>query len=122
MDRDEGISKVINVVMSSEAEDFVRSQPVNVQQKITYNIRKLESGVMSKELFKKLTGSNIWELRTMYNGNCYRLFSFWDTDLRTVVVATHGIMKKTQKTPNKEIDKALRLKKEYYERKRIKDI
>ena len=114
MDRDEGISKVINVVMSSEAEDFVRSQPVNVQQKITYNIRKLESGVMGKELFKKLTGSNIWELRTMYNGNCYRLFSFWDTDLRTVVVATHGIMKKTQKTPQKEIDKAERIRIEYF--------
>ena len=114
MDRNAGISKVINVVLSSEAEDFVRSQPVNVQQKITYNIRKLESGVMSKELFKKLAGSNIWELRTMYNGNCYRLFSFWDTDLRTVVVATHGIMKKTQKTPQKEIDKAERIRIEYF--------
>lgn len=114
MGKFEDINKVINVIMSSEAEDFVRSQPVNVQQKITYNIRKLESGVMDKELFKKLTGSNIWELRTMFNGNCYRLFSFWDTDLRTVVVATHGIMKKTQKTPQKEIDKAGRIRIEYF--------
>lgn len=105
---------VIDVVLSNEAEDFVRSQPFNVQQKITYNIRKLESGVMDRDLFKKLAGSNIWELRTIYNGNCYRLFSFWDTDLRTVVVATHGIMKKTQKTPQREIEKAERIRIEYF--------
>lgn len=110
--------KLINVVLSEEAEDFVLSQPDNVQRKITYNIRKLESGVMDKELFKKLTGSNIWELRTMCNGNCYRLFSFWDTDSRTIIVATHGIMKKTQKTPQKEIDKAEIIRKEYFNYKK----
>lgn len=108
------VNKVINVILSNEASEFVRSQPLNVQHKITYNIRKLESGYMGKELFKKLIGSNIWELRTMYNGNCYRLFSFWDTDTNTIVVATHGIVKKTNKTPLKEIDKAERIRTEYF--------
>ena len=50
--------------MSDEAKDFVRQQPLKAQQKIAYNIRKLECGIMDKELFKKLESSDIWELRT----------------------------------------------------------
>ncbi len=55
------------------------------------------------ELFKKLESSNIWEFRTLYNGNAYWLFAFWDTEENTLVVATHGIVKKTQKTPKKKL-------------------
>ena len=58
---------------------------------------------MDKELFKKLENSEIWELRTLFNGICYRLFAFWDTDKRTLVVATHGIIKKTSKIVKKAI-------------------
>ncbi len=72
---------------------------------------------MDKKLFKKLENSNIWEFRTMYNGNCYRLFSFWDTEIETLVIATHGIVKKTQKTPAKEIAKAEDMRREYFEQK-----
>lgn len=106
--------KVIQVIMSIEAENFVRLQPLKVQKKITYNIRKLESGVIDKKLFEKLDGTDIWELRTLFNGNCYRLFSFWDTEVQALVVATHGIIKKTQKTPKKEIEKAEQTRKEYF--------
>lgn len=106
--------KVIQVIMSDEAEDFVRLQPLKVQKKISYNIRKLECGVMDKQIFEKLVGSNIWELRTLFDGNCYRLFSFWDTEEQALVVATHGIVKKTQKTPKKEIEKAERIRTEYF--------
>ena len=109
--------KLIQVILSNEAEDFVRLQPLKVQQKITYSIRKLESGVMDKELFKKLENSNIWELRTLFNGVCYRLFAFWDTEIKALVVATHGIVKKTQKTPKKEIEKAESIRKEYFNNK-----
>ena len=105
--------KVLQVILSEEAEDFVRLQPWKAQQKIAYNIRKLERGMMDRELFKKLEGSEIWELRTLFNGTCYRLFSFWDTDGHTLVVATHWIVKKTHKTPKKEIEKAEQIKKEY---------
>ena len=72
---------------------------------------------MDKKLFKKLENSNIWEFRTLYNGNCYRLFSFWDTETETLVIATHGIVKKTQKTPAKEIAKAEDMRREYFEQK-----
>ena len=66
---------------------------------------------------KKLENSEIWEFRTLFNGNCYRLFSFWDTETGTLIVATHGIVKKTQKTPQKEIAKAEEIRQQYFELK-----
>lgn len=105
------------VVLMDEALSFVRSLPLKVQQKITYNYKKIEQGVMDKELLKKLENSEIWGFRTLFNGNCYRLFSFWDTETDTLIVATHGIVKKTQKTPRKEITKAEEIRKLYFELK-----
>ena len=110
--------KTIKLIMSDEAKAFVRQQSEKARQKITYNIRKLESGVMDKELFKKLENSEIWELRTLFNGICYRLFAFWDTEREALVVATHGIVKKTQKTPKKEIVRAEAIRNEYFNGKR----
>ena len=100
-----------------EAVAFVRSLPQKVQEKITYNFLKIQQGLISKELFKKLEGTEIWEFRILFNGNCYRLFSFWDTDTETLIIATHGIIKKTQKTPKKEISKAEIIKQEYFKQK-----
>jgi phage-related protein len=70
--------------------------------------------VNDNELFKKLTDF-IWEFRTLYKGKAYRLFSFWEkSDSKdTLVIATHGILKKTQKTPSKEIKKAEEIRKQY---------
>lgn len=99
----------IQVVLLDEALTFVRSLPLKVQQKITYNYKKIEHGIVDKELFKKLENSEIWEFRTLFNGNCYRLFSFWDTETGTLIVATHGIVKKTQKTPKKKLQRQKRL-------------
>ena len=61
----------------------------------------------------------IWELRTKYNKNYYRLLAFWDkTDNEeTLILATHGFVKKTQKTPKGEIKKAEEIRKEYFEQK-----
>lgn len=54
---------------------------------------------------------------TLYNKKAYRLFAFWDKDKEAFVVATHGIVKKTQKTPLKEILKAEEIRKEYFNNK-----
>ena len=108
----------ITIILSEEADSFVRQQPFKAQQKIAYNIRKLQSGLMEKEIFKKLENSEIWEFRTLYNGIAYRLFAFWDTETEALVVATHGIVKKTQKTPQKEIEKAERIRQEYFNNKK----
>jgi len=73
------------------------------------------------ELFKKLNDF-IWKFRTLYNSKAYRLFSFWDKveGKDTLVVATHGILKKTQKTPTKEIKKAEEIRKQYLDNKKNK--
>lgn len=55
----------------------------------------------------------------MYNKTAYRLFAFWDKDKETLVIATHGIIKKTQKTPCKEIAKAETIRREYFKKQVI---
>ena len=81
-----------------------------------YNINKSKY-VIDKTFFKKLEGSDIWEFRTLYDGVQYRIFAFLDTEAETLVLTTHGIIKKTQKTPAKEIEKAERIRKEYFNSK-----
>lgn len=105
----------IKVRYLPEARDFLKSIDDAAMEKVLYNVKKVHLGIKDKEIFKKLEGSNIWEFRTLHNGNCYRLLSFWDTRDETLIVATHGIVKKTQKTPKKEITKAEALRKEYFE-------
>jgi phage-related protein len=75
--------------------------------------------VSNNELFKKLN-NNVWEFRTLHNKTKYRLFAFWDkTDkTETVVISTHGIEKKTAKTPKEEIEKTERIMKQYFEAKK----
>ena len=80
-----------------------------------YNIDKA-SVINDPALFKKLM-DEIWEFRTKYKNNQYRLLAFWDKRDKqdTLVVATHGIVKKTQKMPEKEIEKAERLRQQYFD-------
>lgn len=104
------------IAYMEEAIKFLESLPPKAKNKIVYNIGKSMYSI-DKDIFKKLENSEIWEFRTLYNGIAYRLFSFWDTDNETLVVATHGIIKKTQKTPPKEIAKAEALRKEYFSNK-----
>ena len=59
------------------------------------------------------------QFRTLYNKSAYRLFAFWDETEKSMIIATHGIIKKTQKTPKKEIDKAKQLRADYL--KKIKN-
>lgn len=107
----------IRIVLMRKARDFITSLPEKAQKKITYNLLKVEGGEMDKELFKKLENSEIWEFRTFYNGICYRLFAFWDTEIEALVIVTHGIVKKVQKTPKNEIKKAESLRQEYFKDK-----
>ena len=100
-----------------EAVEFLEKLDDKTREKIYYNLKKSQTANDS-ELFKKLNDT-IWEIRTLYNGKAYRLFSFWDktNNKDTIVIATHGILKKTQKTPPKEIKKAEEIRKEYLEYK-----
>ena len=106
-----------NVIYMDEAIKFLESLDMKVRNKIAYNIGKAML-VIDKELFKKMGDSDIWEFRTLYGGMSYRLLAFWDTDKDTLVVATNGFVKKTPKTPSKEIAKAEELRKIYFNSKK----
>lgn len=106
------------VIMSSEADAFLDTLRQDVKDKIIYNVDKVANGYMDKDLFKKLDDTDIWEFRTLYKGIQYRLLAFWDTDAETLVIATHGFVKKTQKTPSKEINKAEAIRKLYFNSKK----
>ena len=101
------------VELLPDAVEFLENLDNKAREKVYYNIKKSQF-VNDNELFKKLN-EFIWEFRTLYNGKAYRLFSFWDNvdGKETLVVATHGILKKTQKTPSKEIKRAEEIRKQY---------
>jgi len=101
-----------------EVFEFLDGLDKKARSKILFNIDKAKVK-NDTTLFKKLT-LDIWEFRTLYNQKQYRLFAFWDkTDKKvTIVVATHGILKKTQKTPKKEIEKATEMMKKYFNDKK----
>ena len=111
---------VFRLILSVEADSFLQSIPEKAREKAHYNIRRIQKGEQNKELFKKLDGTEIWEFRTLFNKIAYRLFAFWDTETETLVIATHGIIKKTQKTPSKEIARAEEIRKLYFEHKKKK--
>ena|SRR5690606_14830448 len=100
-----------------EVFDLLDQIEEKARDKILFNIDKARVKDDNK-LFKKLT-TDIWEFRTLYNKKQYRLFAFWDkTDKKvTIVVCTHGIVKKTQKTPKKEIERATELMNKYFNEK-----
>lgn len=102
-----------DIELLPEAIEFLENLDDKTRAKIYYNLKKAQH-VNDNELFKKLNDF-IWEFRTLYNGKSYRLFSFWHKSgtKETIVVATHGILKKAQKTPAKEIEKAEKIRREY---------
>lgn len=108
----------IKIIFLEQADEFLNSLPETSRKKILYNIGKVQIGIKDSELFTKLGDSGIWEFRTYYNNEWYRLFSFWDTETETLIIATHGIKKKSNKTPQKEITKAQEIKKLYFENKK----
>lgn len=103
-----------------EADQFVSRLDSKTIKKIFYNIDLAEQ-TNDPSLFKKLQ-NDIWEFRTKYAGLQIRLLAFWDkTDKQeTLVIATHGFIKKFDKVPANEIDRAVRLKDEYFNNKRKK--
>lgn len=103
-----------------EANEFIAELDLKTAKKIFYNIDLAEQTNDSK-LFKKLQ-NDIWEFRTKFAGLQIRLLAFWDrTDnKKTLVIATHGFIKKVDKIPAKEIDRAVRLKEIYFENKQKK--
>lgn len=106
-----------DVQFLEEAYKFLETLDEKAKEKIIYNIHKARI-ISDSDLFKKLKGE-IWEFRTLHMRTHYRLFAFWDKTekIETLVITTHGIIKKTDKTPSKEIEKAEKLRELYFDQK-----
>ncbi len=98
-------------------DEFFDIQPRKVQEKLYWSINVLRTVERIPENhLKRIQGANgLMEMRTQFGGNIYRVFCFFDDG--KIVVLMNGFQKKTDKTPRNEIEKALRIKDEYYAEK-----
>jgi len=100
--------------------DFFDSQPEKVKNKIDqvlYVISIAER--IPKKFFDHISGTDgLYEIRVEFNSNIYRIFCCFDEG--NIVVLFNGFQKKAQKTPSSEIERALKIKREYFNEKQIK--
>ncbi|MDA3882404.1 MAG: type II toxin-antitoxin system RelE/ParE family toxin [Bacteroidales bacterium] len=111
--------KPIKVIFLKSAEEFIGKLDEKARNKLFKAMRKTQARIYG-HWFKKLKGTNgIYEFRIDEGSKFYRLFAFWNKEgkTETLIIGTHGIAKKTNKTPVNEIQKAERLKQEYFDNK-----
>jgi hypothetical protein len=108
------MNKLFNIIFLEDAFEFLSNLDNKHSEKILFNIRKAQIE-QDPSLFKKLI-DEIWEFRTLYHGIHYRLLAFWDktNSDETLVVSTHGLIKKRSKVPENEILKAKQLRSIYF--------
>lgn len=97
--------------------EFYQKQDIKVKGKIQYVFELIKQVDRVPDKFlKHLTGTDgLYEIRVEYQSNIYRIFCCFDEG--QIVILFNGFQKKTQKTPQKEIDKAIRLMKDYFNTK-----
>ena len=115
------MNKLFEIIFLDEAFEFLKGLDRKHYEKILYNIRKAQTE-HDPELFKKLN-NEIWEFRTLYQGLQYRLLAFWDktSATETLVISTHGFIKKRSKVTDNEIQKAIVQRTKFFEEKQIKN-
>ena len=111
------MKKRFEIELMSEAFEFIEKQDFKARKKIFHNLNRSKYS-LDPILFKKLN-NEIWEFRARYAGTEYRLLAFWDKDdkIKTLVFATHGFKKKTNKINKREIVKAEKIRLEYFKNK-----
>ncbi|NOT47309.1 MAG: type II toxin-antitoxin system RelE/ParE family toxin [Acidobacteria bacterium] len=111
----ESVRKVI--LFKRYFDEFFDKQPRKVQEKLYWSINVLRTiRNIPKNHLKKLQGTDgLMEMRTQFGGDIYRVFCFFDEG--QIVVLMNGFQKKSQKTPKDEIERALRIREEYYAEK-----
>lgn len=92
--------------------DFLATLSEKEVEKIDYGLSLLESQDRVSKKFVKYLRDEIFELRTEYESNIYRVFFIFDEG--NIVILFNGFQKKSQKTPQNELNKAIKLKEEYY--------
>ncbi|GAB4250116.1 MAG: type II toxin-antitoxin system RelE/ParE family toxin [Saprospiraceae bacterium] len=109
------MKKLFEVVFMEDARRFLQQQDEKTRKKIIFKI-DLATYTRSSSNFKKLK-NEIWEFRIRVERRQIRVLAFWDKrdKKRTLVIATHGFFKDQQKTPEKELSRAIRLRKVYFD-------
>ncbi len=112
------LKKPIKVRLLKEAEEYILNQNERIQKRFFLAFDKTQSGYTGS-WFEKLKGSEgIYEFRQRDHQKFYRVFAFWDSEENeTLIIATHGFDKKSNKTPPKEIKKAEKIRKRYFNAK-----
>lgn len=105
------------VLYYKDAQKFLSKIDVETKEKILENVDKARY-TLDPKLLKKLTG-DIWEFRTLYKGKHYRMLAFWDkkNPEDTLIIATHGFIKKVNKVPRKEVEKTKKIMDIYFDNK-----
>lgn len=95
-------------------EEFMDGLPQRVQRKVLQVLRIIEEiELIPASYMKHLSGTKgLYEIRIQMSGDAFRIFCFFDE--KKLVVLLGGFQKKSTKTPRREIQKALKLKEEYY--------
>jgi phage-related protein len=93
--------------------DFFKKQQQKVKDKILWTFKIIETqNKIPASYLKHLEGTEgIYEIRVQYGNDIFRIFCFFDEG--KIVVWANGIQNKTNKTPIREIEKAVKIKKEY---------
>lgn len=95
--------------------DFILEQDIKMQAKIFHNLELLElEGNFLREPYSKHLEDGIFELRTQVSNNITRILFFFVVGQK--IILTNGFVKKTQKTPAKEIELAKKRRNEYLNR------
>lgn len=94
-------------------EAFINKLTEDVVKKIDFGLSLLKTQQIMPAKFVKYIEDGIFELRIEWEGNIYRIFFIFDNN--DVVILFNGFQKKTRKMPKHQINKAKRIKKEYYE-------
>ena len=92
--------------------DFFMSLDDGAKKKVAYVLDMLKTQQRLNKNFVKHIRDGIYELRAQHGCNIYRAFFIFDND--DIVMLFNGFQKKTQKIPKSEIEKAIKLKEEYY--------
>ena len=93
--------------------EFFDAQRSKIQDKIMWTLKLIEEfQQVPSGYLKYMVGTNgLYEIRIHFGSDIFRIFCFFDRG--NLIVLMNGFQKKTQKTPQKEIEKAIKIKQAY---------
>ena len=107
-----------DIKLLEDALDFLKSLDEKVRKRVLKDMDKARYE-LNNSVFKKLGNTGFWEIRTSYMRIEYRFLAFWDATTKSMVVATHGFVKKSMKIPENEYARARNIQAQYYEDKKL---